>query len=290
MAGTMNLTKFFKPQGVGKFTSHEAVVVDNKDKDRLGRIKVRIKELHQGIEDEHLPWCIPKFGHADGAKGKDAFDRSGTFYVPKKGTKVLVEFQDGNPHYPVWKGYTVDDTTRLKEMNKNYPDRACLRFSTGAFIIIDTKTNEVMIHNPGDMHLIIQGDIEQSVHGNMQETTHSSKDKAIDSYLRSDKELPVGEAKQHQEKKVNFKGLGKTTKSGNRHIHVGGDYTLYVEGDRITHVDGDDTTIVKGNKITKVQGYFDTTVQGYWKVTGSSTGEIKMSSTLTVNASMIFLN
>jgi len=252
----INLAKSFKKQGLNKSTLHEGVVVENKDPDKLGRIRVRIKELHEGIKDEHLPWCIPRFGHPNGAKGGDDLDRTGTFFVPKKKNKVLVEFQDGDPHYPIWHGYTVDDKSRLKETNKNYPDRAIVRFSTGAFMLIDTKTNEIFLHNPGDMYMIVQGDLETNVHGNVQEVCHTEKNKAIDSYYLNDKELPIQQASQHQEKKVNFKGLGKKSKSGNRHVVVEGDYTMTINGDRIIEIKGNDVLKVKGSKTTTIEKSF----------------------------------
>jgi len=285
-----NLTKTLKKQGVSKNTAHEGIVVDNEDPDQLGRIRVRIKELNQNIEDKHLPWCIPKFAHVDGAKGGDDFDRSGTFFVPKKKTKVLVEFQDGDPHFPIWRGYTVDEKTKLKETNKNYPNRAIVRFSNGMFILVDTKTNEVFIHNPGDTHLIVQGDMEQHVFGNVQETCHDSQSKAIDNYFLNDKDLPIKEAKQSQQKKTNFKGLGKKSGSGNRHVHVKGDYTLKIEGDRITEITGNDTTKVRGNKTTEVQGNMSVKVKGQYSLDVSGTATMKAGGILTLKGSLIKIN
>ena len=281
MSGTVNLTKHFTKQGPNKNTSHEAIVVDNNDPDELCRITCRIQELHQGIEDKYLPWCIPKFGHADGAKGGDHFDRSGTMYIPKKGTKVLVEFQDGDPHYPVWSGYTVDDTTKLKEISENYPDRAIVRFSTGAFMLIDTKTNEVFFHNPGDTYKIVQGDVEQDVYGDMQFVVGGSQGKSVDSYFTGNDAFPVKAAKQSQTKNVDWKGLGESG-SGNFHVEVTGDYTMHVGGNRIVHIDGDDTLVVGGKQ--------DITVGESYSLQVGSTGTMEFGATLTVNASSIFLN
>lgn len=289
MSGTVNLTKHFAKQGVNRNTSHEALVVNNDDVEQLGRIQVRIAQLHNGIEDKHLPWAIPKFSHADGAKGGDAFDRSGTFYVPRKNTKVLVEFQDGNPHYPVWSGYSVDETTKLKEVKKNYPDRACIRFANGTFVLIDSKTNEVFFHNAGDTHFIIQGDVTHEIHGDSQETCHASKDKAIDAYFTGAEELPVKDAKQHQQKKINFQGLGKKG-SGNKHITVGGDYTMKIEGDRIVEINGDDTLKVKGKRTVTIEGNDDLSINGSMTTNVKGSGTIKASGTLTLKGSMIFLN
>lgn len=279
---TTNLTKHLVKQGVNKTTLHEAVVVDNKDPDKLGRIKARIKELHQGIEDKHLPWAIPLFGHADGAKGGKDFDRSGTFYVPKKGHKVLIRFQDNDVHHPIWSGYTVDDKTRLMEMNKNYPDRACVRFSNGSFIIIDTHSHELFIHNAGDLYTITQGDMETNNLGNVQHVVGKSQGTAIDKYFTNDKELPVKDTKQHQEKKVKWKGLGSGSKSGNYHVEVEGDYTVHVKGNRIVHIDGTDELVVGRSR--------DVKIGTSWDLQAGTTGKIQCGATLTCKASIIMLN
>lgn len=277
---TINMTKHLRKQGLNKTTLHEAEVVNNKDPDRLGRIRVRIKELHQGIKDEHLPWCIPRFGHIDGAKGGDDVGRSGTFYVPKKGTKVLVEFQDGNPHYPIWHGYTVDDKSRLKETNKNYPDRAIVRFSSGAFVMYDSKTNELFVHNPGDLHMIVQGDVEMNVHGNMQEVCHTQKS-GIDKYFTGDKDLPIGATSQKQNKKTNFQGLGKKSGSGNRHLHIEGDYTIKVNGDMITKVKGDYRLETEGKVSIKSKG--DVDVQSKGDISNTSKKSINQNAASDIN-------
>jgi Type VI secretion system/phage-baseplate injector OB domain/Gp5 C-terminal repeat (3 copies) len=298
MAGVMNLAKTFKPQGVGKFTKHEGVVKDNKDPDKLGRIKVKVKELTEGIDDKDLPWAIPLFAHVDGALGGDEFKRSGTFFVPRIGTKVLVEYQDGDPHHPIYSGYTVDDKSKLKEVKKNYPDRSIIRFSNGTFILLDVKTNECIIHSPGDMDIIVQGDVNTHVHGNMQEICADSKDKAIDKYFTGDKDWPIGEAKQSQSKNVKFQGLGKTDGSGNRHLTVTGDYTMKIDGDRITKIKGNDTTTIKGNQTTTIEGTQTLTVKGdvtetlekNWTATVGSDAQLTVSGKLTMKASFIFLN
>ena len=327
MSGTVNLTKLFKKQGLDKSTSHEAVVVNNDDTKSgsstdsdssggsgdsssggssdgsqptvgLGRIQARITGIHEGIEDKMLPWAIPKYAHVDGAKGGDDFDRSGTFYVPKVGTKVLIEYQDNDPHYPVWSGYTVDDTTALKEISKNYPNRAIMRFSTGAFMMIDTQTNETWIHNPGDMYMIVQGDVEMDVFGNMQEVVGKLKGKAIDPYFLDDENLPIKEAEQSQTNNVEYLGLGTPSKSGNRHIQTDGDLTMRIGGNRIVIIEGDDTLTVKGKQTITVDGDIVTNggknielnADGAVKITAGSDIKMEANGTLSCKASNIFLN
>jgi hypothetical protein len=174
------LSDMSKPQGLAKEQEYEAIVVENNDKDHhedkrmLGRVQTRVKGIMDGIPDEHLPWAIIKAGSgADGSGGS-----SGSFSVPKKGTKVLVKFQNGKASHPMYSPYTVDESTMLEEAKHNYPDRTVHLHSNGCMQIVDTKTNEVFFRNPGDMKIYVQGDVELKVEGNLKEeidgnrTTH----------------------------------------------------------------------------------------------------------------------
>lgn len=284
-----NIHRNFEKQGLNADIEYEAIVVDNNDPDKLGRIRARIEHINEGIKDEHLPWAIAYFGHVDGAKGGDVRERSGVFFVPKKGTKVFIRFQDGNPHYPIWRGYVVDDKTRLKETNKHYPDRALVRFSNGSMVLIDTKSNELFIHSRGDMNLVVQGDLHTNVHGNVQEKCAMSKGKAIDPYILGDKEMPISEFDISQTKNMTFEGLEDHTPTGNKHIYVENDYTIKVDGDYTTEVKGNYKLKVKGKFLTEVVGTTDFKTDSTFTVKAKSDVLIQ-GSTVSVKGSMIWLN
>ena len=94
---------------IGKY--YPAVVVDNNDKKThedklpLGRIKFRIPALFDGIDDEFLPWALPRINRLKG--GPD----NGSFSVPKVGALVFVQFQAEDIYNPFYSGhpYTKDD-------------------------------------------------------------------------------------------------------------------------------------------------------------------------------------
>lgn len=239
-AGIINLTNTLKRQGLDQNVMYQGRVVDNNDPRQLGRIKVRVKHLFEEIPDEDLPWCIPNFMHCDGAfnPGGDHINRSGTFYVPKVDHTVGLKFQDGDPHRPVWCEYTVDEDNALPERVKNYPDRAVWRFSNGTFMVIDTKTNEVFINNPGDINLTVLGDVNSYIRGDQ---THivSDKYKDIDKYLRNAPDFGINRMRAHPQKQVKWKGLLRKGK-GNFHTTVTGDHTFLVKGNRRSVIHGFD--------------------------------------------------
>jgi len=162
MPKTNNSTLFGDQEpGLSPLQLYEARVVNNNHPGHLGWIKARVDKIFDGISDKDLPWAIPTFEHPDGATSS-----SGILCIPKVGSKVLVHFQNGSPFHPIYRGYTVDALTKLEEGDTNYPDRAVIRFKNGLLVVIDTRTNEVFLRNPGDLHALVEGNLEVTVMGN----------------------------------------------------------------------------------------------------------------------------
>jgi uncharacterized protein involved in type VI secretion and phage assembly len=77
-------------QYVGKY---RGVVTDNADPLRTGRVRATVPDV---LGDTESGWALPcaPFG------GPGA----GLFALPPKGSAVWVEFEHGDPDYPVWSG------------------------------------------------------------------------------------------------------------------------------------------------------------------------------------------
>ena len=165
-------TDMREKQGLDPTKYYEAVVVENDDQKHpdgmmLGRVQARVMVLFDGIPDGDLPWAVPLFQHKDGAHAL-----SGIFSVPKKGSKVFLQFQQGNPSFPVYTGFHVDATTQMEEIKHNYPDRAVCRFQNKAMLIVDTKDNVAYLRNPGNVKIYIDGHVEMEVNGSISEVVH----------------------------------------------------------------------------------------------------------------------
>lgn len=220
-----------KPQGLSKTGAYEATVVDNNDKKNhpdkrmLGRIKIRVEGIFEGVKDEHLPWAIPEYSaHVDGASAT-----SGSFGVPKVGTKVLVYFQEGSPLHPKYAPYTVDEKVALKEREHHYPNRIVHLLQNSSMVIVDTESNEVMIRNPGNANIYILGDVNLMVNGNVSEKIKGNKTVYIE--------------KDYVE-------------------HIKGNKTIYLEGDHKETIKGDMTHFVQGDTTDKTAGEKKTYVGG----------------------------
>jgi hypothetical protein len=76
---------------------YRASVEETNDPLRIGRIRVRIAELHNSdVKIEHLPWAAPAFPF--GGKG------CGWWAAPSIGDVVFVQFEKNHPYSPVWVG------------------------------------------------------------------------------------------------------------------------------------------------------------------------------------------
>jgi uncharacterized protein involved in type VI secretion and phage assembly len=75
---------------VGKF---RGVVTDIQDPLQLGRVRARVPDV---TRDQDLGWAMPCFPFAG--------SHMGFFALPKKGAGVWIEFEQGDPDYPIWVG------------------------------------------------------------------------------------------------------------------------------------------------------------------------------------------
>jgi Uncharacterized protein conserved in bacteria len=74
------------------FGKYRGTVSDNSDPTNRGRLKVRVPAVLDTVESWAMP-CVPYAGKSVG------------FYsLPEPGTGVWVEFEGGDPSFPIWSG------------------------------------------------------------------------------------------------------------------------------------------------------------------------------------------
>jgi hypothetical protein len=75
------------------YGKYRGQVVQNIDPQRMGRIQVIVPDVSQVIPTGWALPCVPS-----------AFTQAGVFAIPPIGAKVWVEFERGDPDYPIWTG------------------------------------------------------------------------------------------------------------------------------------------------------------------------------------------
>lgn len=107
----------------GKF---RGVVSDNGDPNNLGRIRAKVPDV---LGDEESGWAMPSVPYA----GKSV----GLFLIPPTNALVWIEFEHGDPDYPIWSGcFWADNEVPVSPASA---DKKVLKTGAGTITLDDTQ-------------------------------------------------------------------------------------------------------------------------------------------------------
>jgi uncharacterized protein involved in type VI secretion and phage assembly len=92
------------------FGKYRATVINNVDPMRKGRIQVQVPDVHGLTPSTWAMPCLPVAGL-----------QTGFFVVPPIGAGVWVEFEQGDPDYPIWVGGFWGETAELPVLANSVP-------------------------------------------------------------------------------------------------------------------------------------------------------------------------
>lgn len=78
---------------MSNFGKYRAIVVDTKDDEKRGRIKVKCPAIYG---EDLSPYCEPCVPYA--------YDKGGDFVLPKKNDFIWIEFENGDIEKPIYRG------------------------------------------------------------------------------------------------------------------------------------------------------------------------------------------
>lgn len=90
------------------------IVEDNDDPERLGRCRIRVYNVFDGIPVEDLPWAVPDFGFVGSNKS--------SFIVPVIGCIVSVYFDRGEIYLPRYTTKVLNVNQLPTNKDVDYPD------------------------------------------------------------------------------------------------------------------------------------------------------------------------
>jgi len=125
------------------FGKYSGEVASDADETRHGCLKVRVPAVFGEVEVWARP-CLP-YGH---------------FFVPPVGTKLWVEFEGGNPAYPIWVGTWYADGEVPEAARVTPPTRRVIQTASGHSVQLDdTKDAErVLVRHKQDAFVAIEAD------------------------------------------------------------------------------------------------------------------------------------
>jgi len=125
-----------------------ALVVDNKDKRKFGRVLVWIPDLMPEVSRREGIWARPANNPVGGRnmEGDSEHHYMGASFIPKKGSWLFVFFEGGNINLPYYFGaLDLENTTVLPENQKgsNYEDKWTLfKSHEGRAIVISDDPDD----------------------------------------------------------------------------------------------------------------------------------------------------
>lgn len=114
-------------QGRTFYGKYRGFVTNNQDSSNLGRIRAKVPDVAGDIE---LGWawpCAPYGGNG-----------MGLFAIPDVGAYVWIEFECGDPEYPIWSGCWWPNSDQMPEQVRSAGEKkVLLRTKNGHKILLD---------------------------------------------------------------------------------------------------------------------------------------------------------
>jgi phage baseplate assembly protein gpV len=127
-----------------------AIVTNNEDPIKLGRVKFKSDELLGG--KEHPNWAEPQFPVCDGS--------SAVFMVPKIGASIQVILPSGSIDNPVYLGaHPLKPEDVPDEVKQDYPNRAIIKFRDMGYVLFDAKNKVITVLSTGDVKVVSATDV-----------------------------------------------------------------------------------------------------------------------------------
>lgn len=131
-----------KPPFYGKY---RGIVTDNKDPLSLWRIRARVPDI---TGEEETGWALPAAPFSGNGMG--------FFALPAVNAGVWIEFEQGDPDYPIWSGCWWTSKTELPESLNADPEKKLLIKTTGGqSILLDDVEKQITISTANGQKMVL---------------------------------------------------------------------------------------------------------------------------------------
>jgi len=142
---------------------YRAKVVDNKDPEKFGRVKVWIPALMQSVDENKGLWARAANNPVGGRNEKEGEDSYyyGTCYIPRKNSYVLVFFEGGNINRPYYFASLELESAKVlpeNQLGTNYEDKwTIFKSHAGRCIVISDDPDDARTEITGKKRQLTGG-------------------------------------------------------------------------------------------------------------------------------------
>jgi hypothetical protein len=111
------------------FGKYSGIIKDNRDPDKLGKVKVSVPAIFPPDELMDARPALPY----------------GWFFIPENETQVWVEFEGGDSSLPLWTGVQALNGKWATEVDLDPPEKRGLKTNAGHLVLFDDKSGEELI-------------------------------------------------------------------------------------------------------------------------------------------------
>ena len=126
------------------FGKYRGVVIDNQDPLSIGRIRAHVPDVLGEHESGWAMPCVPFSGKSMGFLG-----------LPDVDAGVWIEFEHGDPEYPLWSGCWWGDSSELPdELQSQQEQKVMIKTKGGLSILLDDTDGITIQTNDGQKIVI----------------------------------------------------------------------------------------------------------------------------------------
>lgn len=127
------------------FGKYRGIVRNNQDPINRGRLEVLVPT----VMDQESVWAMPCVPYAG--------DNMGFYTMPEPGTGVWVEFEAGDPSYPIWVGcFWADDQLPQNERSTSAtPPLKIIRSKEGLMVTLDDQQQAIAVSDENGNNIIM---------------------------------------------------------------------------------------------------------------------------------------
>ena len=149
-------------EGRRYFGKYRGVVTGNNDPMQLGRIQAKVPDV---LGDNDSTWAMPSVPYA----GKSV----GLFLIPPTDALVWIEFEHGDPDYPIWTGCFWDSGE--VPASPAVPEMKVLKTDVGTITLNDQKgSGSVTIETTAGLKIVMNTNGIEISNGSQKVTVSSS--------------------------------------------------------------------------------------------------------------------